>query len=426
MRWRLGGALLIFFVFFAFAFPAVAETVFLVDSPFDQMGIQPTRIYDLDPATGTLTLKADLGNTYTPVLGLAAASGTEFYAIGSDNSVETPCFACVLLHIVVTPPSTTPQVTAIGHVRAGGEEVSAFTQLAFRGNGELYGVGEDHDVLYLIDPETASAMVIGPLTVDLGGGCTATPLDVTGGDLAFDALDRLWMWNNNLPRKGLWEVNPANGCAIQRSSCASSRNMSGLTVADHTSPSPLFRAPSPNDERLYRVVPGACPVNNESTSVLLRLNGVQFNHDRGDADSPYCLSDLACADSDACTTDHCSPGGCQYDPVSCDDGNACTDETCDPQTGCVTLPHLCDDGDACTADSCDPATGCQASPISCDDGNACTDDACDPVSGCTHVPHVCDDGNACTTDSCDPATGCQTAPISCDDDNACTDDACDP
>ncbi|HEX5042993.1 MAG TPA: hypothetical protein VFV75_08805 [Candidatus Polarisedimenticolaceae bacterium] len=408
--------------------PAAADTVFLVDSPFDQgMVLQPTRIYDLDPATGALTLKADLGATYTAILGLAAASGTELYGIGSDNSAETPCFACVLLHIVLDPASTTPvSLTRIGPLRHQGDLVIAFTQLTFRGNGDLYGVSEETDALYLIDPETADMTEIGPLTVDLGSGCTMTPLDVTGGDLAFDALDRLWLWNNTQGQKGLWEVNPANGCAIQRTSCPGSRNMSGLTVADHTSPSPEFRAPSPNDERLYRVLSNACPSNNESTSLLMRLNGMAFNHDRGDTDSPFCVSDPACDDTDACTADHCSPGGCVYDPVSCDDGDACTDDACDPATGCQHTPHACDDGNACTDDVCDPAVGCQTTPISCDDGNACTDDACDPLTGCQNTPHACDDGSACTADSCDPVVGCQATPISCEDGNACTDDACDP
>src|SRR6185436_9341048 len=133
---------------------------------------------------------------------------------------------------------------AVGHLQVGGGDITRFSQLSFRGNGDLYGVSEDTDRLFLIDPGTAEAMEIGPLTVDSGGGCTTTPLDVVGGDLAFDALDRLWLWNNASGKKGLWEVNPANGCAIQRTSCPNSRNMSGLTVSDHTSPSPpLFRAP---------------------------------------------------------------------------------------------------------------------------------------------------------------------------------------
>jgi len=423
MRWRLGVALLTLLC----ALPAAAETVLLVDSPFSQGPVvQPTRIYDLDPATGALTLKADLGATYTAVLALAAASGTTFYAVGGDNEENVDCFGCLLLRIDISPPSTTPSITVIGHVLAGGSVVTGFTQLAFRGNGDLYGVSEETDGLYLIDLETANAMEIGHLTVDSGGGCTTTPIDIIGGDLAFDGLDRLWLWNNATGAKGLWEVNPANGCATLRSSCPNSRNMSGLTVADHTSSSPMFRAPTPNDDRLYRVFSGACPVNGESTSVVMRLNGVVLDHNRGDSDSPYCVSNAACADTDACTVDLCSPGGCVHDPLSCDDGSACTDDTCNSQSGCQYTPHACDDGNACTGDSCDPATGCLTAPVSCDDGDPCTDDSCDSQSGCQHTPHVCNDGNACTADSCDPATGCQTSPISCDDGDACTDDSCDP
>jgi hypothetical protein len=100
MRWRRWAALAILL----FALPASAETVLLVDSPFDQGTVlQPTRIYDLDPTNGALTLKADLGPTYTAVLGLAAASGTELYALGSDNG-PNPCFGCLLLRVVLDPP----------------------------------------------------------------------------------------------------------------------------------------------------------------------------------------------------------------------------------------------------------------------------------------------------------------------------------
>jgi hypothetical protein len=426
MRWRLRTA----FLTLLLASPAAAQSVLLVDSPFDQGGVrQPTRVYGLDPATGDLILKADLGDAYTPVLGLAAASETVLYGLGSANGVdpELNCFCCLLLRIVLDPQSTTPvSVTPVGPVLAGGALLDGFTQLVFRANGDLYGVSEHTDALYSIDLETAAAMEVGPLSVDLGGGCTATGLDVTGGDLVFDALDRLWLWNNSTGSKGLWEVNPANACALQRSNCPNSRSMSGLALADHTSPSPTFVAPSAQDDRVYDAFSGLCPVNGESGSQLMRLNGVVFDHTRGDVDSPYCASDLACDDADACTADHCSPGGCVHDSVSCDDGDACTDDACDPVLGCQHEPHSCDDGDACTTDTCNPAGGCVYTPIVCDDGDACTDDACDPVQGCQHEPHSCDDGDACTTDTCNPAGGCVYTPIVCDDGDACTTDTCNP
>jgi hypothetical protein len=250
-------------------------------------------------------------------------------------------------------------------VLAGGELVIGFTQLVFRANGDLYGVSEDTEALYAIDLETAAAMEVGPISIDQGGGCTATVLDVTGGDLAFDALDRLWLWNNTPGHKGLWEVNPANACALQQSNCPDSRSMSGLAIADHTSPSPTFLAPSAQDDRVYLAFSGLCPVNGEPGSHLMRLNGVVFDHTRGDVDSPYCASDLACGDADVCTADHCSPGGCLHDPVSCDDGDPCTEDACDPLAGCTFEPHsgACDDGNACTqADTCVGGV-CSGTPV---------------------------------------------------------------
>jgi hypothetical protein len=402
--------------------------VLLVDSPNDQAGVrQPTRIYQVNLGNAALTLKADLGDTFTPVLGLAAANSSVLYAIGSVNSTDPAetCFSCFLLKIVLDPQSTIPTITPVGRLEFGGATVTGFTAMGFRANGTLYAVAEYDDALYAIDPETAALMPVGTLTVDSGGGCTTTVLDVTGGDLAFDALDRLWLWNNTPTAKGLWLVNPGNACAVQSAFCPNSRNMAGMAIPDHTATDTILRGTSPQDDRLYRVVPGACPVNGEASSLPLRRNGVGFDHTRGDADSPYCENDPSCDDEDLCTIDQCSPGGCLYEAVACDDGNPCTDDSCDGVLGCQVVPHVCDDGDACTVDGCDPASGCVTAPLSCDDGNPCTDDSCDAVLGCQVVPHVCDDGDACTGDGCDPAVGCVTAPLSCDDGNPCTDDSCD-
>ena len=320
-------------------------SVFLVDSPFDDAsGVrQPTRVYRVDLGSGTLTLAADLGDTYTPVLGLAAANGTVLYGIGSDNSTDPSlnCFSCMLIKIVLDPGSTTPaSLTAVGRLMSNGTTVHNFTAMSFRGNGDLYGISETEDILYRIDPDTAAMTEVGAFTVDSASGCSATPLDLTGGDLAFDALDRLWVWNNTPTSRGLWEVNPANACAVSSAACPVSRNLSGLVVVDHTNPSVTMRGPSANDERLYRVVPGVCPVNGEASSVLMKLNGLTFDHTRGDADSPYCEDDVSCDDGSACTADHCSTGGCLHDPVVCDDGNPCTTDTCDPVTGCAFVANL--------------------------------------------------------------------------------------
>lgn len=70
-----------------------------------------------------------------------------------------------------------------------------------------------------------------------------------------------------------------------------------------------------------------------------------------------------CVDSNICTSDVCSDGSCENNPVQ--DGTTCADaDVCDGEETCqggscmAGSPLECDDGDACTADSCDPSVGC--------------------------------------------------------------------
>jgi hypothetical protein len=321
--------------------PAVrAEApLFLVNSPFEDAGeLQPTRIYAVDPATGALTLVGDLGSLHTAVLALASVSGTEFYAVGSDTVADADgtCFSCVLLHVVLDPGSTTPALLeVVGLLRSAGVPVEGMTGLTFRSDGTLWAASEQTDELYRVDPETADLTQVGAVTIDPGGGCGSTVLDVIGGDLTFDALGHLWLWTNTPGTdKGLWELNPANGCAVQSASCPSSRHLAGLAVIGHMDVATQMRGVSANDERLYRVVPGSCPVSGEPGSLPLTLGGEFFNVDRGDMDSPYCANDAACDDGNACTTETCTAGGCDVTAVVCDDGNPCTTDTCAPSSGC--------------------------------------------------------------------------------------------
>jgi len=318
--------------------------LFLVNSPFDDVnGLQPTRIYAVDRTTGALTLVGDLGSVNTPVLGLAAASGTEFYAVGSDpvDDADGVCFSCVLLHVVLDPGSPTPaSIVVVGRMRSAGVTVETMTGLTFRSDGTLWAADEQTDSLYMVNRDTAELTLVGQLTIDPGGGCGTTVLDLMGGDLTFDELGRLWIWTNTPGlNKGLWEVSPANACALQSASCPASRNMAGLAVIGHLDAATQLRAASPNDDRLYRVVPGTCPVNGEASSLPLTLDGAAFNHDRGDLDSPACDSDAACDDGSACTTDTCTPGGCVRTPLVCDDKDSCTTDNCASLTGCVFTPN---------------------------------------------------------------------------------------
>ncbi len=317
--------------------------LFLVNSPFDDVGgLQPTRIYGVDPTTGALTLVGDLGSVFTPVLALGAVNATEFYAVGSDTVPDGDgiCFTCVLLHVVLDPGSTTPaSMAVVGRVQSAGVTVEGMTGLTYRSDGTLWGTSERTDALYRVNTDTAALTLVGPVAIDPGGGCGTEVLDLVGGDRTFDELGHLWIWTNTLGTgKGLWDVNPANGCAVQSASCPGSRNMAGLSVIGHLDADTRLRAATPNDDRLYRVVPGQCPVNGEATSLELTLGGNIFNHDRGDLDSPFCANDAACDDGNACTTETCTAGGCASVEVVCDDGNPCTTDSCAPTSGCVFDP----------------------------------------------------------------------------------------
>lgn len=105
-----------------------------------------------------------------------------------------------------------------------------------------------------------------------------------------------------------------------------------------------------------------------------------------------------CDDGDFCTTgDFCDAGSCVGGgPTVCDDSNACTDDTCSGG-GCVYTPddtNTCSDANACTLnDSCSGGSCVGANPPNCNDGNNCTDDSCSPSVGCVNTCNGTCDGN---------------------------------
>lgn len=157
---------------------------------------------------------------------------------------------------------------------------------------------------------------------------------------------------------------------------------------------------------------------------------------------PECSTGADCDDGNACTTDSCTSGTCEY----VDDTP--TGSCCDPVTGSLAT---IDDANSCTIDECQfdgtVSHSPEAAGTSCDDANLCTaNDQCDGAGTCggTTIPDCCavaadcDDGNACTSDDCvdglcanvdttppgsccDPATGSLET---IDDGNVCTADAC--
>ena len=168
-------------------------------------------------------------------------------------------------------------------------------------------------------------------------------------------------------------------------------------------------------------------------------------------------SDLACGDSNPCTTHSCDPeAGCvasyntapcdDQNPCTlsdtcqggacvgggqlpCDDGNPCTNDYCEPGQGCATVfnTNPCDDGNPCTTEDTCQAGSCIGGPaLTCNDGNPCTYDSCS-VTGCAYTPIAgpCDDGDACTSgDACVSGTCTGGPALDCDDNNPCTDDQC--
>jgi hypothetical protein len=307
--------------------PADAEpTLYLVDSQFGNL---LTRIFEVEASTGALTVRADLGTIYTPLLGLAAASRLVLYAAGSDTTSADLCAgnsACLLIRVELDPLSTLPAVvTVVGPITENGQALGGITGLTFRRDGQLYAVSQDADGLYVLDIQTAVATRIGTVDVTLHGG-----------DITFDAEDRLWLWTNLGDATGLYQVDPATGHATLID-LQPFLDMSGLAAVGHTND---LRSVSPISDDLYGIDP---LTGLTGDGVPLTLAGSPFDHRRGDLDSPFCEADSSCDDGDPCTVDRCTPGGCAHPaiPTCC-----LTDQECGSVTQCL-VPRCIDN--ACSA-----------------------------------------------------------------------------
>ena len=357
-----------------------------------------------------MTLRADLGSAYTPALALAAASETVLYAAGTDPS-GTLCLgsACLLLKIVLDPGSTTPlSVTAVGPFHAGALPVGEITGMAFRANGSLYAVSQVNSGLYIVDPATGAATLVGTSNADLHGG-----------DITFDAEDRLWAWTNGPgSAPGFYELDPASAWALPVDTSVPD-SYGGLASLGHTNR--LYGASTGNDA-LHELTAG---VGRTGIIVPLSYQGVPFDHKRGDLDSPACQTGAFCDDANLCTDDSCEPGGCRHAAVAgcclsaadCDDANPCTDDAC---TGSHTCAHTNLDGGqtTCGTGACQrTVTACIAgTPQSCQPGlsaaETCNgvDDDCDGatdegVPAPAGVPAVSVTGGTATILSWTPVAG---------------------
>ena len=331
--------------------------LFFVDSPFDPPMV--TSIYTVNPASGVMTARAHLGSEFTPVYGMAAVDGRTLYAAGSDTT-GTLCSglseACLLLRIVLDPTSTLPeQVQVIGPIHSASGPVSGIVGMTFRNNGVLYVDSQDDNGLYTMDPATGLVTLVGVSNVLLHGG-----------DITFDANDRLSAWSNGLgPESGLYELNPstAQGVLVDPDPGWS---YSGLAALGHSN---VLYATGVFSDRLFRIDP---VTGFTGESQRLMLDGQPFDHKRGDLDSPYCTDNTECADANPCTTDRCTAGGCRH---------LFEDATCDG-----------------VDDDCDGSFD--------EDGDVDGDQVADCVDNCRDVPNT----NQLDTDGDDVGNACDCAP----------------
>lgn len=229
--------------------------------------------------------------------------------------------------------------------------------------------------------------------------------------------------------------NPASGCAFVLDNTNTCSDGNACTTADRCSNGQCVATPL------------VCNDNNACTSDACVNGACQFtnltgacNDGNGCTTNDVCSAGtcagtpINCNDNNPCTTDSCSNGACQYafNTLTCNDGDACTTSDRCASGLCLGTPINCSDGVACTLDSCangicqHSAVGCGClSNADCNDGNACTTDMCSNNT-CVYTNNVlaCNDGNACTTnDRC--ANGlCAGVAMSCSDGNPCTDDSC--
>jgi len=398
-------------------------SLFLVDGTFQG---QWTRVFQVNADTGALQLRADLGNTYTPMLGMAAANATALYLTGTDRGPDNLCngdIACLLIRVELDPLSTTPSlVQVIGTLMDGGVVVPGITGLTFRNDGRLYAVSQTNGGLYTIDLNTAEATLIGIVDIP-----------VHGGDITFDGSDRLWLWANIGAGSGIYQVDPETAHATVFD-LSPGLDLAGMAALGHGQ---SIRGARTANDRLYEI---DTTIGLTGVSFPLTLDGAPFDHSRGDLDSPFCEADESCADEEVCTTDVCGPGGCNHPPVAdgevCNDGDLCTQvDSCQSGACAGGSPVVCAAPDSChDPGTCDPTSGnCENAPekpdgTPCDDGNACTQvDSCQSGTCVGAAPAVCPAVDAChDPGTCNPATGtCEAGTpkpngTQCDDANACT------
>ncbi|MDH3328887.1 MAG: S8 family serine peptidase [Desulfobulbaceae bacterium] len=126
-------------------------------------------------------------------------------------------------------------------------------------------------------------------------------------------------------------------------------------------------------------------------------------------ESPQCIENTDCDDSDSCTTDTCSAGVCDNQPIECPQGEICVAGFCSP------LPPVCGNG------FCEEGEKCDVCPADCISGGGvavCGNGVCEPESGenCLECPQDCSGKQIGTTKRqycCGDGEGVN--PVVCDD-----------
>lgn len=178
-------------------------------------------LYSISLATGAATLVASIGNGTLPVQGLAAQN-TIAPAIGLDATGTN------LLRFSTATPGTVATV-AIAGITAG----ETLVGIDFRpATGQLFGFGVDSvadtGTLYILDPQTGVATVVGTPSSIAFVDAMGNPVDLPATGYGFDfnpTVDRIRLVNSN----GLnSRLNPITGGAVDGDNGGAPGSVAGI------------------------------------------------------------------------------------------------------------------------------------------------------------------------------------------------------